>query len=95
MKKLVMEYFQPELLDITTLLPLLNKYHLLTQSDNYTLLNGLIPPIERAIALVYMMLPSKGPNAYILFAKCLQEEKEHAGHQELAKKFKRKLVVVT
>ena len=80
-----MEHFRPELLDLTTLVPVLNRHHLLTQSENYDLLNRLISPIERANALVYTMLPSKGPEAFVLFIKCLQEEKEHVGHQELAK----------
>jgi len=75
-----------DLLDFATLVPVLNKYHLLTRDDKYTLVNRLIPPTERANALVYMMLPSKGPEAFNLFLKCLQEEKEHMGHQALAKK---------
>ena len=49
-------------------------------------MNRLIPPVERANALVYEILPSKGPEAYKTFVKCLQEETEHLGHQELAKK---------
>ena len=83
-KGLVMKYTQPHLLNFPTLVPVLNKYHLLTQSDNYTLMNPLIPPVERANALLYMILPSKGPGAYETFVKCLQEETEHLGHQELA-----------
>ena len=84
MKALVMKYTQPHLLNLPTLVPVLNKYHLLTQSDNYTLMNPYIPPVERANALLYMMLPSKGPGTYETFVKCLQEETEHLGHQELA-----------
>ena len=85
-KKLVMEHVQPHLLDFCTLVPVLNKYHLLTQTDNYILINPLIPPLERANALLYMMLPSKGPGAYETFIKCLQEEQEHSGHQGIAAK---------
>ena len=85
-KKLVMEHVQPHLLNFTTLVPVLNKYHLLTQSDNYILMNPLIPPVERANALLYKMLPSKGSEAYETFIKCLQEEKEHSGHQGIAAK---------
>ena len=80
-KALVMNYTQPHLLYLPTLVPVLNKYNLLTQSDNYTLMNPLIPPVERANALLYMMLPSKGPGAYETFVKCLQEETEHSVHQ--------------
>lgn len=85
-KELVMKHIQPNLLDFPTLVPVLNKYHLLTQNDNYILINNLIPPLERANALMYEILPSKGPEAYEVFVKCLQEEKEHLGHQELARK---------
>ena len=90
MKDLVLKYIQPSLLNFTTLVPLLNKYHLLTQTDSYTLTNPYIPPEERANALIYVMLPSKGPGAYELFVKCLQEETEHLGHQELARKLHEK-----
>ena len=92
MKELVEKHMQPILLNFPTLVPVLNKYHLLTQSDNYILMNRIIPPVERANKLVYQILPTKGPRAYEIFVKCLQEETEHLGHQELAKKFeKRKL----
>ena len=59
-------------------------------------MNRIIPPNERAIALVYIILPSKSPEPFKTFIKCLQEEKEHTGHHELAKKLidyiKRKMV---
>ena len=83
----VMKHMQPELLDIDTLIPLLNKYHLLTQANMYDLQNRMVPPTERASALVYHILPSKGPEAFTLFVKCLQEEREHLGHQTLVKLF--------
>ena len=70
-----------------TLVPLLNKYQLLTQANMYDLKNRLINPTERANLLVYHILPSKGPRAFTLFVKCLQEEKDHMGHQTLARLF--------
>lgn len=82
-----MKYIRLELLDIDTLIPLLNKYHLLTQTNMYDLKNRLVAFIERANLLVYHILPSKGPGAFTLFVKCLQEEKEHRGHQKLAQLF--------
>ena len=82
-----MKYIRLELLDIDALLPLLNKYQLLTQANMYDLKNRLIAPTERANLLVYHILPSKGPGAFTLFVKCLQEEKEHKGHQTLARLF--------
>jgi len=86
MKELIMKYVQPNLLDFPTLVPVLNKYDLLTQNDNYILMNRLISPTERANALLYKILSSKGPGAYEMFFKCLQEETEHMGHQEIVRR---------
>ena len=82
-----MKYIRLELLDIDTLLPLLNKYQLLTQNNMYDLKNRLVAPRERANLLVYHILPSKGPGGFTLFLKCLQEEKEHLGHLKLTQLF--------
>ena len=82
-----MKYMKPELLDLDTLIPKLNKYHLLTQTNLYDLKNRQVSPEKRANALVYQILPSKGSGAFTLFVKCLQEEKEHMGHQTLARLF--------
>ena len=84
MKKSVLRHVQPQFLDVNVLLPLLNKYLPMTRDDNYTLMNPLIPPTEKAMALLYIMLPNKGQDAYILFARCLKEETEHPNHQALA-----------
>ena len=78
---------RPELLDFDTLIPVLNKYHLLTQDNMYDLKNPLVSPIKRANELVYCILPNKGPGAFTLFVKCLQEETQHLGHQTLVKLF--------
>ena len=59
MKNLVMIHVQPELLDVTALLPLLNKYLPMKRDDNYILMNPLIAPTERAMALLYKILPKK------------------------------------
>ncbi|XP_065920634.1 uncharacterized protein [Dysidea avara] len=84
-KELVMRNIRLEMLNLTALIPVLNKHHLLTLDDNYVLLNYLVSPMERANALVYQILPSKGPEAFKKFITCLQEETEHIGHQELAR----------
>ena len=76
---------KPDLLDLLTLLPILNKYNLLTSSDNYELMNPMIPPLQRVNKLVYTILPTKGPGTFSLFINCLQEDKQHTGHQELVK----------
>ncbi|XP_065920646.1 uncharacterized protein [Dysidea avara] len=84
-KELVMRNIRMEMLNLTALIPVLNKHHLLTLDDNYVLLNYLVSPMERANALVYQILPSKGPEAFKKFIMCLQEETEHIGHQKLAR----------
>ena len=87
LKNRIMKCVQPDLLDFPTLIPLLNKHHLLTQADSYDLANQLLSPTKRANLLLYKILPSKGPGAYRLFLKCLQEEKQHMGHRNLVKLF--------
>ena len=87
LKNRIMTYVQPDLLDFPTLIPLLNKHHLLTRDDSYDLANQLLSPTRRANLLLYKILPSKGPGAYRLFLKCLQEEEQHMGHRNLVKLF--------
>ena len=84
-KELVMKHVRLELINLTALIPVLNKHNLLTLDDNYKLLDYSISPLERANALLYIIIPSKGPGAFKTFITCLQEETEHIGHQELAK----------
>ena len=84
-KGLVMRNVKLELLNLTALIPVLNKHNLLASDDNYILVNHFISPLERANVLLYKILPSKGPGAFKTFITCLQEETEHIGHQELAK----------
>ena len=84
-KELVMKHVRMELINLTALIPVLNKHNLLSWDDNYKLLNYSVSPLERANALLYIIIPSKGPGAFKRFITCLQEETEHIGHQELAK----------
>ena len=73
-----------ELLNFTELVPVLNKHRLLTQHENYDLLNDRVSNKKRANALLFNILPTKGPTAYGEFIVCIHEETEHAGHQYLA-----------
>ena len=82
-----MNYMKPELLDFDTLIPHLNRNHLLTQANMYVVMNRSISSVERANELIYKILPSKGARGFRLFVKCLQEETDHMGHQTLAKLF--------
>lgn len=74
-----------KLLNVMELVPVLNKHQLLTLHEKYQLLNDQVSCIERATNLVYVILPTKGPEAYGKFIKCIHEETEHAGHRELAR----------
>ena len=74
-----------EILNLTALILVLNKHHLLTLDANHVLLNYLVSPMERVNALVHQILPSKGPEAFKRFIMCLQEETEYIRHQELAR----------
>ena len=87
MKEIVINNIKPDLIDLPTLLPILNKYNLLTGSDNYELMNNLVPPLQRVNKLVYNILPRKGAGAFTLFVNCLREEKTHMAHQELVGMF--------
>jgi len=82
-----MQRIKINLLNLTYLVPILNKYQLLTRDENYELLNTATSPEQRANSLLYLILPNKGPNAYKLFIKCLKEETESRGHRELARMF--------
>ena len=66
-------------------MPVLNKHRLLTQHENYDLLNDQVSNKERANALLFNILPTKGLTAYGEFIVCIHEETEHAEHQHLAK----------
>ena len=94
LKNRIMKCVQPDLLDFPTLIPLLNKRHLLTQANSYDLANQLLSPTKRANLLLYDILPSKGPGAFTLFLECLQEEKQHMGHQHLVKLFTQSKLLV-
>ena len=87
MKDVVMKNVKPHLLDLPTLIPILNSHNLLTGDDNYILQNTETPPLQRANKLLYTILPSKGSGAFTAFVKCLEKEKDHLGHQQLAKIF--------
>ena len=82
-----MQRIEIDLLNLTYLVPKLNKYKLLTNDDNYKLLSPAASPQEKANLLLYVILPSKGPDAYKKFIKCVKEETLSKGHRELARRF--------
>lgn len=63
------------------LLPILVKHSLVNETEaqeiSYSGTLGRVP------SFFYTVLPSKGSNAYYIFARCLSEEGEHLGHKTL------------
>ena len=79
----------PELakyIKLESLLPYLNKYHLLTDGENSELLNLLINEHYRVLKLLHF-IAGKGPDGFQYFLKALSEEPEHKGHVELTEIF--------
>lgn len=74
-----------EFLNLEELQTYLVKYELCTQSEiDAYVVNQLRERSER-IQCLLGIIDTKGPDAYLLFLKCLSEEKEHLGHVELYK----------
>ena len=71
-----------ELVDLNTLVPVLNRLRLLTVEQNSCLLQTLQSPQERKRQLA-KFLCTKGDKGYRLFLQALQEEQQHIGHRQL------------
>ena len=69
-----------------SLLPYLNKHHLLTDGENSELLNLVISERCRVLKLIEFM-KGKGPEGFQSFLTALAEEPEHRGHVELTEIF--------
>ena len=82
-----MEYQEDiiRLVDLATLVPVLNRYKLLTPTENSILtdyITVVMAPQERCRQLTQFMA-KKGDDGYQLFLQALQEEKQHLGHNQL------------
>ena len=73
-----------QLVDLNTLVPVLNRHHVLTQEQSSDLLRSMISHQERKRQLVEFM-STKGEEGYRLFLQALREEREHLGHRQLYK----------
>ena len=67
----------------TFLLPHLVSVGLSDSATNDYLLNEHKSHQEKGVHFYLRVLPSKGPDAYTRFHRCLCDEKEHLGHQSL------------
>lgn len=70
--------------NLDTLIPYLNEEGLLSQEDLSFLNNKLYQQSHRIDYLIFS-LPSKGSDAESRFMKCLENAKDHLGHEELLK----------
>ena len=71
---------------LEAILPYLNKYHLLTDSENDDLLNVVLSERIRVLKLIHF-IEGKGPEGFQRFLTALAEEPDHLGHKELAQLF--------
>lgn len=96
--KVLLHMHSPELaqyIKLESLLPYMNKYLLLTDSENDELLNMVINERTRVLKLLHF-LKGKGPEGFQRFLRALDEEPEHLGHKELSQLFAsyRKLLIL-
>ena len=77
-----------ETLNVQALIPLLGKYNLLTEEERQEIMQFKRTDCEKIDHLVHI-LPRKGKYAYQQFIKCLESEKEHLSHPELAQELKK------
>jgi len=74
-------------LSLQELIPLLRKLELLTVEDWDEISQKQLTRQQKIDYLV-QLLPRKGEHAYEKFINCLESEKEHSAHMELAEKIK-------
>ena len=87
--KVLLRKHSPELaqyIKLESLLPYLNKYSLLTDSEYDELLNVVINERTRVLKLI-RFIEGKGPEGFQRFLRALDEEPEHLGHKELTQIF--------
>lgn len=69
-------------INLDCLVPHLNKYGILTETDYFHLTNFCKARREK-VDYLFQMLPSKGAKAVHKFVTALKEEREHTGHEVL------------
>jgi len=81
-------------LSLRELIPMLRKHELLTKEEWEEISCKQLTHQKRIDYLV-QLLPRKGEHAYEKFITCLESEKEHPSHMELAVKMKRTATELT
>ena len=76
-----------EYLNANSLLPFLQRERLVTPAECEVLMSDYKTKTEKNQYLL-SILPSKGEKAFQRFVKCLDEDKDHSGHADLAALFK-------
>jgi len=74
-------------LSLLELIPLLRKFDLLTKEE-WDVLQSSKQTQNQKVDYLVGILPRKGEHACSKFIDCLESEKEHTAHQELADKLK-------
>ena len=74
-------------LSLKELIPLLRKLELLT-AEEWDEISLRQQTQQQKVDYLVQLLPRKGEHAYEKFLTCLELEKEHSGHVELAEKIK-------
>ena len=74
-------------LKLLSLVPYLNRYHLLTEDESEQLQNNHLTENDRIMKLI-SLLKRKGLEGYQKFLQALEEEPEHLGHKEVLQALK-------
>lgn len=90
----IMQSIEPLLhscLSLKNLLPFLRKVKLLTSSEFELLHEDSPKETSWKIQKLFLILNAKGPIAHYLFFRCLEQEKEHRGHEDIYKEICRQI----
>ena len=78
-------------LSLKNLLPFLREMKLLTSSEFELLHEDSSKETSWKIQKLFVILNAKGPIAHYLFFRCLEQEKEHRGHEDIYKEICRQI----
>ena len=86
-----MEPLLQSCLSLKSLLPFLREVSLLTSSEFELLHEDSSKETSWKIQKLFVILNTKGPIAHYLFFQCLEQEKEHKGHEDIYKEICRQI----
>lgn len=71
-----------QLINLSELIPYLNRQELLTSKENEVLLDSAVTDHDRLLKLLNI-IENKGHRGYEKFLRALKEETSHMGHEEV------------